>query len=628
MSIFRNNLSQKPIASILIMAIILLAVSPILLLPHQAKAQCIVTIAASAPSAQHRVMDSFYQSIDKAYQAGGLTQATLTAAKMIWEKGQQLLEWATGVLLNILLHQLLSIITNDIVNWIQNDETPRFLSEPLGDYLEKAADNAIGAFIDQYLGAGWLCEPFDLDIKLALLEVPTFEEEVRCSLSDIVENINDFYEDFSAGGWKGWIELTKPQNNFYGALLLAQGEKMRVEEEAKKEVESDAQMGEGFLGQKDCRWYDSAGNLIETQEDVRGIPKLPAACKPNAEGKTPGVVRPCHPQCKTKTPATVINEMTKKATTNFYDQMNAQISAATSKAGPYQVYVQAILNALINRVIQEGLLLVAGEPEPTYGATGAATSLPETVSPESVIEGQDNATALAGNLISLKDNENNRVLQEQQTNLAVLELIPSAYSGIIPILDQVITECASTPPYSSYISWAQTQKDNINNEIIPSLNDRISNLETIEIPETIGIINDINTALVSIQDYINKAEAWLVIYEEVSGQEGSLDLQMAEAAMNEAENKVIVDVQQVLSSISQASSTDITGLSQEAFDAIIIVATQATELEIARGDASWPEPSTLYGELEEAQNLENEANSRLTQCLTWTEPGNGGNGGL
>jgi len=126
--------------------------------------------------------------------------------------------------------------------------------------------------------------------------------------------------------------------------------------------------------------------------------------------------------------------------------------------------------------------------------------------------------------------------------------------------------------------------------------------------------------LVSIQDYINKADAWLVVYEEVSGQEENLDLQIAEAAMNEAENKVIVDAQQVLSSISPASSADITGLSQEVFDAIIAVVTQATELETDRGDPSWPTSGTLYGELEEAQNLKNEANSRLNQCLTWVEP--------
>jgi len=71
---------------------------------------------------------------------------------------------------------------------------------------------------------------------------------------------------FSKGGWKGWIELTKPQNNFYGALLLAQDEMNKVAAEAEEENRMDAQSGDGFLGTKDCTWYDASGNVIATQK--------------------------------------------------------------------------------------------------------------------------------------------------------------------------------------------------------------------------------------------------------------------------------------------------------------------------------------------------------------------------
>jgi len=121
-----------------------------------------------------------------------MISAGISAFKDVWEQGWELLEWAAGVMLNILLHQLLAMITNDIVNWIENGKTPRFMSEGIGSYLKDAADNATGNFIDQYLGAGWLCEEFDLDIKLALLDVPTFETQAKCSLSDIVDNVSDF----------------------------------------------------------------------------------------------------------------------------------------------------------------------------------------------------------------------------------------------------------------------------------------------------------------------------------------------------------------------------------------------------------------------------------------------------
>jgi len=487
--------------------------------------------------------------------------------------------------------------------------------------FSQATDNAIGNFIDQYLGAGWLCEPFDLDIKIALLDVPTFGEKAKCSLSDIVENINDFYDNFSKGGWKAWIELTKPQNNFYGALLLAQEEKMKVEAEAQKEVETDAQMGEGFLGQKDCRWWDAAGNLVEEQKDVRGIAKMPDVCKGKI-GEEPKVPLPCRVQCQTKNPSTVIKAMANESVTNFFGWINSAMGGAIAKSGPLQVYVQAIANALINRTIKEGLILLKGEPEPLYvpkyGDIGASTSIPEIIDPEQVLQNKTNAATLIGNLDTLNENVETKLLNEQKNNLAVLEgLILPVYSNIIPVLDEIQTACLSTP-YSSYIDWADSQKNGIEENIIPDINERISQFK-LDISKSIETVNNIKTAIVSIQDYINKAEIWLNVYEKVNGELDNLELKTAETAMNAAENQAIKDTQEVLKEINgSVSSTDIIGLRQEVFDTNIIIITKAVNLEKERGNATWPEPGTLYAELESAQGLKSEANSKLNTCLNWT----------
>ena len=641
MSIFRNNFSQKSIASFLVITVLCLTAGPILLLPRKAQAVipgCPVydlplsatEKAALAERAKSGIWDKIKNAVT---DVPTMIAAMKSAAKDIWDKKYQFLEWTGGVLLNLLLHQVLNMLTNDIVNWIQNGGEPRFMSMGLGDYLSQAADNAVGSFIDQYLGAGWLCEPFDLDIKLALLEVPTFQEEVECSLSDIVENINDFYEDFSKGGWKGWLELTKPQNNFYGALLLAQAEKMSVEEIAKAELEKDADMGQGFLSPKDCTWYYISGEkkiVVEEQKDVWGTPPLPAACQlaqpidPHNPGATVGGFQgPCYKNCKILTPASSVNRMANEAITQYYNQINAYLSRID--AGPYSVYIQTIVNALINRVMKEGLLLITGEPEPKYGELGMTASLPKIVSPESALQEKDDSLSLSTQLNLAKQHLEDELLEEQKTNLAVLKLIPLAYSEITPILDQVIWECASTTPYTSYVNWAQNQKNNINNNLIPSLNDRINNIETVEIPKTVNTVNDINTALVSIQEYGNKADAWLKVYEEVNGKADSPELKIAETELNKAKNKVITDTQKPLKAINgTTTATDISGLTQEAQNAVGDILKIANDLTTQRGMAIWPEPGTLYAELEAAQNFEDEANSRLNACLTWTPPAEGG----
>jgi len=89
-----------------------------------------------------------------------------------------------------------------------------------------------------------------------------------------INNIEDFYEDFSEGGWRGWIELTQnPANNPYGAYLIAETELSRRLAEAELLAQKDVDQGAGFISLKkcveyevldsaDCPWYDEDGNCV------------------------------------------------------------------------------------------------------------------------------------------------------------------------------------------------------------------------------------------------------------------------------------------------------------------------------------------------------------------------------
>jgi hypothetical protein len=629
MPLFQKTFSQKLFALILVICLIGLTAGPILLLPRKAQAQCPVTIIQESPGTSQFIIKKAWESLQKIWRKATLTEAVIQAGVLLWEKAHKLVEWSYGVLLNLFLHQILAMITNDIVDWIQNGGTPRFLSMNLDDYLWEAVDKAGGAFVDQYLGAGWLCEPFDIDIKIALLEVPTFEEEVRCTLTDIVDNIDDFYEDFSKGGWKGWIGLTKPQNNFYGALLLAQAEKTSVEETAKKELEKDIEMGEGYLSPKDCTWYDKNGTVVKEQIDVWGTPSLPkdennvSLCSPdpNNPGKTlGGFEAPCYHKCRILTPASSVKRIADEATTNFYRQINAQIGAATAKAGPFAVYVQAIVNALINRVMEEGLDLVTEEHVPEYGELGGADEIPEISNPESITQDQADAGLLLSYLNSIKGNLD-ELLQEQQTNLAVLGLIPAAYSALIPTLDNVISSCSSTP-YTNYESWAETKISEAEAKISDIENRRIPALGFAVATTRDNWISNVNTATTSVQGYLNKIDDYLEKYELAGGVKDPTNpndpLTLAETAMLNARNQAITDSQTVISAIKGTTySSAFADLAQEIFSAITIVIEATLAVEQERGNPDWPAPNTLYAELEAAQEIEDTANEYITTCLVW-----------
>ncbi|TSD02284.1 MAG: Uncharacterized protein Athens071426_527 [Parcubacteria group bacterium Athens0714_26] len=76
-------------------------------------------------------------------------------------------------------------------------------------------------------------------------------------------NINDFYNDFRNGGWIAYQEMWRPQNNFYGATLLALDEVDKQQTAAQNAAYAEGVAGGGFLSIKKC---DSNGKncVIET----------------------------------------------------------------------------------------------------------------------------------------------------------------------------------------------------------------------------------------------------------------------------------------------------------------------------------------------------------------------------
>ncbi|HMP67330.1 MAG TPA: hypothetical protein PKA60_01095 [Candidatus Paceibacterota bacterium] len=117
-----------------------------------------------------------------------------------------------------LLNGFIESILQSTIKWAKTgfDGSPVFI-EDANRYFKQKEDEIWGEFLNG-LSFGVLCQPWSIEIKLALLLEYKSDKEELCTLSEIEENLRRFRNnDFRNGGWKGWFKLTQSQNNnFYG----------------------------------------------------------------------------------------------------------------------------------------------------------------------------------------------------------------------------------------------------------------------------------------------------------------------------------------------------------------------------------------------------------------------------
>lgn len=625
MFIFKNSFNKKSTALILAICITTSIIAPGLLYPQQAKS------ALPVEDVWHTPLQIAWEALKVVWREIMEYWTTISGMVDVWIQSNLILEWALGVALNLLINQLLAQLTNDIVNWIQNGTTPRFLTMGLDDWLGMAADNALGIFIEQYLGMGWLCEPFDIDIKIALLDKISFKEEVECSVTDIVKNIEDFYNDFATGGWKGWVELVEGRNIIYSAYEIAHNEKMKIIETDNKEKEAEIARGDGFFSPKDCIWFDANNKPIDLvtdstgrryttgYDDVWGTASLYYKCQPSTDPMAEpfdtvgGVAGPCYVKCISHTPGKQISDATSQTLNRYWDSLNALLGAAAAKAGPLAIYVEAILTALINRAFTEGYgLLFAGDQALSNGGE----PIPNIFDPTEIMQDKVAVGSLEITLPFLKESLNG-LLKEQKSNLGVLNLILDEYNEIEPILDQILDP--SNGCGSDAIAWANSKKTDIAKKIT-DLEEEIEDMEG-KIKETESAIDRINKVIMpAIEDYYEKYDEWEKAYNDAGGRYDPNDpndpVTKAATELDEIKKEIIEQTQLLLEEINGSyTGTTLPELQQEVSDTYINVNNVLIpKLQEERGDPTFPASGTLYARLEEAKGIKETANDYLGSC--------------
>ena len=150
----------------------------------------------------------------------------------------------------------ISSITDSIVNWINSgfEGNPAFITD-LEAYLLGIVDQVIGEFI-YGSDLAFLCSPFQLEVRiaLALAYFQPYGDEARCTLSDVVSNIEGFFAGaYDPRGWEGWFAIaTNPHNNPYGAIFEADAELSIRIASATGESLTLLEWGDGFLSEELC----------------------------------------------------------------------------------------------------------------------------------------------------------------------------------------------------------------------------------------------------------------------------------------------------------------------------------------------------------------------------------------
>lgn len=237
------------------------------------------------------------------------------------------------MLVRAAVRQALVATTQQVVNWISADGGNKVGF--VGNFeqgLQNELDNRAGEFLGQLSGIDF-CGDIGAYLKLNLrMPAGGLRQRAKCSLSAVVSNVQNFYDNFQNGGWEAFLKTNVDiQNNTAGAFLLTLDAK----------IASESKKNQAFLER-----YKKSGPItgigIKTDSRTDCVPQ-PEQCDVEGNCFTPQPV--CTTQDVIQTPGDIITNALNKANTTGLD---LGISAKFVD----ESIVVPIISALLQRTLQ------------------------------------------------------------------------------------------------------------------------------------------------------------------------------------------------------------------------------------------------------------------------------------
>lgn len=267
-------------------------------------------------------------------------------------------KWAKDELAKSLRDAVVKAIVNEInkqtVAWIQGSGTPKFVTDWKG-FVKNAGLEAVNQTISQSKLAD-LCTPFAPQLRIALIpETKPISQTAKCTITDIVANVQGFYDNFQNGGWLAYGEAIKPENNLYMQLVIF-GDETKIKTSLNQEVRSqEASAGSGFLSVSKCVEDDSQQLYEECAANASSQGSNPEDCYAWAAQAASCTKK------QVQTPGDAVAASVK----NMIGADNIYVSGVQS-------IISAAINAGINRMMKEGLNLMTGNENANQGFNPAS----------------------------------------------------------------------------------------------------------------------------------------------------------------------------------------------------------------------------------------------------------------
>ncbi len=431
---------------------------------------------AFAPQSQNTLItftnDLF--GIKKAYAFLDIADFSITFDPTLY--GTTFWQHVQKVITETIKEQLIHKLVNQVINWVQGGGKPQFITNWKG-FLKTTADNAAGSVIANI--APRLCSSFGPLIRLSFQQVNTYDAAVRCTLNQVVRNVQDFYDNFGNGGWIAYSASLRPSNNFFGALIET-SDIVAIETAKQKEAkQQELAANKGFKSPGICTVASKSGSVLvspsgelanpnsgqpghmmsyadyltQIQQDSFDLP-LPAG----EEGPLEHIY--CASRSNT-TPGGLVADQLSRAIGSPIDRIvNAQ---------DWTNLITALINSGLNRLIHAGVKGLQGALEGNIGRGSTNTTPAE----ECVgLTGKGLAACLNGGVGGDLVGQKNQLKQAADANHGTWQDYADANSGwladeerVSPILGAISASCpAAQKDVSNDLSFIAANKAGIVDE--------------------------------------------------------------------------------------------------------------------------------------------------------------------
>ena len=285
----------------------------------------------------------------------------------------------------IAIQTLLKAMTNQILGWIQGRDSG-FVQNLQAEAL-RGVDAEAGNLLNKISTIN-LCGNIGAFLKLSIgAPNASFRQRMQCSVTGIVGNFQNFYDNFANGGWPAFFSISlEPQNNAYGAYLLALNEQAQLQSGRQEAVHQRLSEGKGFLGfdvprEANCQYVsrEEAAALKESAQVQDKAPGAPKRDKPeqsiklvqqNNEDGAVSAYQFCDVQYDTKTPGDVFATGLNESVFSGKHSLEYSNSIGT--------LVNAAFRQIIGALIQKTIAASVGGGQGVLG-TRELSQLPTTV---------------------------------------------------------------------------------------------------------------------------------------------------------------------------------------------------------------------------------------------------------